>query len=126
METTQTMLAIDIKDVPLFKRGKVRDVYDLGDKLLFVATDRISAFDVIMTNGIPGKGKVLNMISAFWFDFTSNLVENHMITVDIDRIISIEPKLSPYREELDARSMLVQKAKPIDVECIVRGYISGS
>lgn len=126
MMTTKTILSLDIKDVPLFKRGKVREVYDLGDKLLFVVTDRISAFDVIMANGIPEKGKVLNNISAFWFDFSSDIVENHMITIDIDKIIAAEPKLKPYREELEGRTMLVKKAEPIDVECIVRGYISGS
>jgi len=126
MMTTKTVLSLDIKDVKLFKRGKVREVYDLGDELLFVVTDRISAFDVIMANGIPEKGKVLNNISAFWFDFTSDIVENHMITIDIDEIIAAEPGLEPYREALEGRTMLVKKAEPIDVECIVRGYISGS
>ena len=126
MVMTKTVLSLDIEGVELFKRGKVREVYDLGDKLLFVVTDRISAFDVIMANGIPEKGRVLNNISAFWFDFMKDVIENHMITTDIDEIISTESKLEPYREELEGRTMLVKKAEPIDVECIVRGYISGS
>jgi phosphoribosylaminoimidazole-succinocarboxamide synthase len=126
MEKTKPLLSLDLDNIPLFKKGKVRNVYDLGDKLLFVATDRISAFDVIMKNGIPEKGRVLNMISAFWFDFTRDLVENHMITVDIDDIITRENRLKPYRELIADRSMLVRKAEPIFVECVVRGYISGS
>ena len=126
MEQAKTLLSLDLQDIPLFKKGKVRDVYDLGDKLLFVATDRISAFDVVMRNGISEKGRVLNMISAFWFDFTEGLAENHMITVDIDSIIAREDRLEPYREALSGRSMLVEKAEPILVECVVRGYISGS
>ncbi|MGB2600366.1 MAG: phosphoribosylaminoimidazolesuccinocarboxamide synthase [Candidatus Omnitrophota bacterium] len=126
MEMTKPVLSLELSGVTLFKEGKVRNVYDLGDKLLFVATDRISAFDVIMANGIPNKGKVLNMISAFWFDFTRDIMENHMITVDIDEIVSQEKALEPYREILSGRSMLVRKAQPVPVECIVRGYISGS
>ena len=126
MEQTKTLLSLELTDVPLFKKGKVREVYDLGDKLLFVATDRISAFDVIMANGIPDKGKVLNMISAFWFGFTNNIMENHMISVDIDEIIAADERLQSYREELAGRAMLVKKARPLTVECIVRGYISGS
>ncbi|MBU1656806.1 MAG: phosphoribosylaminoimidazolesuccinocarboxamide synthase, partial [Candidatus Omnitrophica bacterium] len=121
----RALLDLDLP-LPLFRQGKVRNVYDLGDKLLFVATDRISAFDVIMANGIPEKGKVLNMISVFWFDLTKNITPNHVITSDIDEIISVEPRLFEYRDILDARSMLVKKAEPIPVECIIRGYISGS
>ncbi|MBD3426765.1 MAG: phosphoribosylaminoimidazolesuccinocarboxamide synthase [Candidatus Omnitrophica bacterium] len=117
---------MDLAGVPLFKEGKVRNVYDLGDELLFVVTDRISAFDVIMSNGIPEKGKVLNMISAFWFDFTRDIMDNHMITVDVDSIIEQKKELASYREDLAGRSMLVRKAEPVPVECIVRGYISGS
>ena len=85
------ILKFDIPDIPLFKEGKVRNVYDLGDKLLFVVSDRISAFDVIMPNGIPDKGKLLNQISAFWFNFTKDIIDNHVITSNIDEIISIEP-----------------------------------
>jgi len=115
-----------IKELPLFREGKVRNVYDLGDKLLFVATDRISAFDVIMPNGIPDKGKVLNKISAFWFNRTKTIVENHMVTTDTGEIMAIDNRLAPYRDMLDGRSMIVRKAEPVMVECIVRGYLSGS
>ncbi len=126
MEMTKTVLDIDIAGIPLVKKGKVRNVYDLGDKLLFVASDRISAFDVIMANGIPDKGKILNLISAFWFDSMKDIIGNHTITTDIDRIVSADERLVPYRDILDKRSMLVKKAAPLTVECIVRGYISGS
>ena len=126
MENTTTLLTLDIEGIPLLKQGKVRNVYDLGDKLLFVASDRISAFDVIMSNGIPEKGKILNLISDFWFDFTEDIVENHRITTDIDKIISADARLKPYRDLLEKRAMLVEKATPLTVECIVRGYVSGS
>ncbi|NQT33060.1 MAG: phosphoribosylaminoimidazolesuccinocarboxamide synthase [Candidatus Omnitrophica bacterium] len=126
MENTKTILTFDIPGVPLLKQGKVRNVYDLGDKLLFVVSDRISAFDVIMSNGIPDKGRILNNISAFWFEFMKDVVDNHMITIDIDQIISADSRLEGFRSELEGRSMLVEKAQPMPVECIVRGYISGS
>ena len=126
MITNKAILSMELEGVKLFKKGKVREVYDLDDKLLFVASDRISAFDVIMKNGIPGKGCVLNMISAFWFDHTKDIIPNHMITVDIDEIIAECPSLEKYRNELTGRSMLVKKAEALPVECIVRGYISGS
>ncbi|MDX9858639.1 MAG: phosphoribosylaminoimidazolesuccinocarboxamide synthase [candidate division Zixibacteria bacterium] len=113
----------DISEFPLVRRGKVRDIYDLGDSLLFVASDRISAFDVVMPNAIPGKGKVLTQTSLFWFDFLKDVVENHLVTADVDQY----PKaLRAYRDQLDGRSMIVTKAERIDAECIVRGYISGS
>lgn len=112
-----------IKEYPLMRRGKVRDIYDLGDALLFIATDRISAFDVVLPNGIPGKGQVLNRMSLFWFDLLKDVVANHLITADINRYP--EP-LKKYREILEGRSMLVVKAERVDAECIVRGYISGS
>ena len=112
--------------VDLFKQGKVRDVYVVGNKLLFVATDRISAFDVVMKNGIPGKGRVLNLLSEFWFKFTKDIADNHMITTDIDAMIKQEPALEPFADKLDKRSMLVKKAETLPVECIVRGYLSGS
>lgn len=105
------------------KRGKVRDVYDMGENLLIVSTDRISAFDVVLPNGIPGKGFVLNQLSRYWFEKTSEIIPNHLITTDIDRFPSA---CRPHREILEGRSMLVKKAKPLSVECIVRGYISGS
>jgi phosphoribosylaminoimidazole-succinocarboxamide synthase len=119
------LLNLDLS-IPLFRQGKVRNVYDLGDKLFFVATDRISAFDVIMANGIPEKGKVLNTLSVFWFDLMKDITPHHLITADIDEIINVESSLAEYRDVLDGRSMLVKKAEPILVECIVRGYISGS
>ncbi|RME24812.1 MAG: phosphoribosylaminoimidazolesuccinocarboxamide synthase [Candidatus Zixiibacteriota bacterium] len=117
------VMTTDIPAYPLFRRGKVRDIYDLGDSLLFVATDRISAFDVVMPNGIPGKGKVLTQMSLFWFDFLRDVVDNHLITADVDEYP--EP-LRGFRDQLVGRSMIVTKADRIDAECIVRGYISGS
>jgi len=117
---------ISIPELKLFREGKVRNVYDLGDKLLFVASDRISAFDVIMPNGIPEKGKILNMISEFWFKETKDVISNHMISTDINEIIKENPILEQYRLQLEGRSMLVKKAQPVMIECIVRGYISGS
>lgn len=120
------LLSFDLVGIPLLKQGKVRNVYDLGDKLLFVASDRISAFDVIMSNGIPEKGKILNLISDFWFDYMGDVIENHRIATDIDQIIAADNRLSSYRDVLEKRAMLVEKATPLTVECIVRGYVSGS
>ncbi len=122
----EAIVNMDLGKVPLFKSGKVRNVYDLGDKLLFVATDRISAFDVVMPQGIPEKGRILNLISSFWFRQTQDIIENHMITTDIDSIIAECPDIASYKPVLEGRSMLVKKADPVPVECIVRGYISGS
>ncbi|MEA3296874.1 MAG: phosphoribosylaminoimidazolesuccinocarboxamide synthase, partial [candidate division Zixibacteria bacterium] len=122
--TENTVLMItDISEYPLLVRGKVRDVYDLEDKLLIISTDRISAFDVVLPNGIPGKGEVLTAMSLFWFDFLSDIVEHHLITADVDKYPT---PLQKYREQLAGRSMIVKKAERIDCECIVRGYISGS
>ena len=117
------LISTEIPDIPLHTRGKVRDVYDLGDRLLIVATDRISAFDCVMPNGIPGKGKILTEMSLFWFDFVSDVVPNHLITSQVDDFPGF---LAQYRDQLEGRSMLVRKAARIDVECIVRGYLSGS
>ncbi len=117
------VLTTEIKEYPLHSRGKVRDVYDLGDKLLIVATDRISAFDVVMPNGIPGRGIVLNQMSLFWFDFLKDSVESHLVTGNVDEY---PENLKKYRDILEGRSMIVIKAERLDVECIVRGYISGS
>ena len=117
------VLTTDIKEYPLLRRGKVRDIYDLGDSLLFIASDRISAFDVVMPNGIPGKGRVLTQTSLFWFDFLQDVVANHLVTANVDEY---PVKLRGYREQLEGRSMIVVKADRIDAECIVRGYISGS
>lgn len=117
------LISTDIPDVPLHARGKVRDVYDLGDKLLIVATDRISAFDCVMPNGIPDKGLILTDMSLFWFNLTRDIVPNHLITTQVDEYPDV---LKKYRSQLAGRSMLVKKADRIDVECIVRGYLSGS
>ncbi|MCJ7673891.1 MAG: phosphoribosylaminoimidazolesuccinocarboxamide synthase [Sedimentisphaerales bacterium] len=105
------------------KRGKVRDIYDVGDKLLIIATDRISAFDVVMTNGIPYKGIILTQISRFWFDFLSKDVEHHLITDDV--AVFPEPFCN-YPEQLAGRSMLVKKVDVLPIECVVRGYLAGS
>lgn len=105
------------------KRGKVRDIYDLGEHLLFVATDRLSAFDVVMPQGIPDKGKVLTQISAFWFERTKDIIPNHVVSTNVD---DFPASCTPYREQLRGRSMLVKKTRPLSVECIVRGYLSGS
>jgi phosphoribosylaminoimidazole-succinocarboxamide synthase len=104
-------------------RGKVRDIYDLGDKLLIVATDRISAFDVVMANGIPYKGIVLTKISRFWFDFLSADVEHHLISDDVD---SFPEPFCNYTEQLAGRSMLVKKGQVLPIECVIRGYLAGS
>ncbi len=105
------------------KRGKVRDIYDLGDSLLIIATDRISAFDVVLPNAIPEKGRVLTAVSKYWFSKTSDIVRNHLITDVVD---SYPPECRSHRNVLEGRSMLVRKAKPLPVECIVRGYLTGS
>ena len=115
--------SIELPNIPKFKSGKVREVYDLGDQYLFIASDRISAFDVVMTEGIPNKGHVLNMISKFWFDRTTDVVKNHMISTDIK---DFPLELQSYEEILKGRSMLVKKAELLPVECIVRGYLIGS
>lgn len=106
-----------------FKKGKVRDVYDLGDRLLVVATDRLSAFDVVLPTGIPGKGVVLTQVSLFWFDLLKDLVPNHVITADVSEY---GPDLQQYRDQLEGRSMIVTKTDVLPVECVVRGYLAGS
>jgi len=110
----------------LFKKGKVRDVYETDDMLLIVATDRISAFDVVLPNGIPHKGRVLNMLSIFWFDFTKEIIPNHVLTTEVREIISVTGLPVEYEEMLRNRAMLAKKTKPIGVECVVRGYLAGS
>ncbi len=115
------LLESAVEGVKLINRGKVRDIYDLGDSLLFVASDRISAFDVIMPNGIPKKGKLLTQVSLFWFEFM-DWIPNHLITADM----SSRPELKDYVDDLQGRAMIVKKAKPLPVECIVRGYLIGS
>jgi len=117
------MMNSDFRNLKLLNRGKVRDIYDVDPYLLIVTTDRISAFDVIMPNPIPGKGKVLNSMSIFWFNQMKDIIANHLISIDPKEFP--EP-CAPYAELLAGRSMLVKKAKPLPVECIVRGFISGS
>jgi phosphoribosylaminoimidazole-succinocarboxamide synthase len=118
------LLQTDFPDLPLHASGKVRDVYTLNDQqLLFVATDRISAFDYILATGIPHKGRVLSQMSLFWFDFLADIVPNHLITADVDQYPAAVRK---YADQLRGRSMLVQRAEMFPVECVVRGYISGS
>lgn len=113
----------DFKDLQLKSRGKVRDIYDLGDALLMVATDRISAFDVILPDPVPGKGKILTQISLFWFSVMSDLLANHVIASEVADFPAV---CRPYADQLAGRSMLVKKALPLSIECVVRGYITGS
>ncbi len=113
----------DLPDLKLMRRGKVRDVYDLGDRLLIVATDRISCFDVVLGCGIPEKGEVLTRISLFWFDYLKDIAENHLITADVSQY---PPFLQKHKDALVGRSMVVKRARPLPIECIVRGYLSGS
>lgn len=110
-------------DLKLFKRGKVRDVYEVGENYLIVSTDRLSAFDVIMNEGIPDKGKILNRISRFWFNYTKDILPNHLVTMNTEEYPAA---CKPHIAELKDRSMLVKKAELIPIECIVRGYITGS
>ncbi len=119
-----TTLTESVLDLPLLARGKVRDIYDLGDKLLIVATDRISAFDLVLPTGIPDKGLVLTQLSAFWFELTGDIVPNHFIRLIDDTRVEGVPVELP--RELIGRAMLVRKAERIDVECVVRGYLAGS
>jgi len=119
----QAVYETDFPNLNLLKKGKVRDVYDLGEHLLMVASDRISAFDVVMPNPIPDKGRILTKISLFWFDIMKSLVENHVVSSNVEEY---PESCQPYAEALKERSMLVKKAEPLVVECIVRGYISGS
>lgn len=113
-------------DLPLFREGKVREMYELDDALLMVATDRLSAFDVVLNEPIPHKGAVLTQLSRWWFERTEDIVVNHMITADPDEIIERHPTLEASRDRWAGRSMLVQKTRPFPVECVVRGYITGS
>lgn len=121
---TTAILTESTLDLPLLSRGKVRDIYDLGDKLLIVATDRLSAFDVVLPTGIPAKGAVLTQMSAFWFEKTGDIVPNHFIRVVEDTRVPEVPVELP--REMIGRAMVVKKAQRIDVECVVRGYITGS
>ncbi|HEX7523324.1 MAG TPA: phosphoribosylaminoimidazolesuccinocarboxamide synthase [Candidatus Deferrimicrobium sp.] len=118
-----TVVETSLSGLKLLGRGKVRDIYDVDGQLLLVASDRLSAFDVVMPDGIPGKGKVLTQISAFWFRMLEDIVPNHMISIDVD---AFPPEARVHAETLRGRSMLCRKAKPFPVECVVRGYLSGS
>ncbi|MFA7288796.1 MAG: phosphoribosylaminoimidazolesuccinocarboxamide synthase [Melioribacteraceae bacterium] len=119
----KVVLSTDFPSLKKFKQGKVRDVYELGDYYLIVSSDRLSAFDVIMQQGIPHKGEILTYISNFWFDFTSDIIENHIVSTKVD---DYPEECQEYKEILEGRSMLVKKAKLIPLECIVRGYLSGT
>jgi phosphoribosylaminoimidazole-succinocarboxamide synthase len=120
---SSVIMETELKNLTLLGRGKVRDIYDLGDRLLIVATDRISAFDVVMPNPIPDKGRVLTQLSRFWFELTQEIIPNHLISTDMR---DFPPECWGYEEVLTGRSMLVLKSKPLPVECVVRGYLSGS
>lgn len=118
-----TLLQLDLPGIKKLKSGKVREVFDLGDRLLFVATDRISAFDVIMPNGIPRKGEVLTQLSHFWFDQMGAIVANHRLARADE---PLPPLLKPHESMLARRTMIVKKAQPLPIECVVRGYLAGS
>jgi phosphoribosylaminoimidazole-succinocarboxamide synthase len=119
----ETYSDIVIPDLPLYKKGKVRNVFEVGPNLLIVASDRISAFDFVLPSLIPFKGQVLTQLSRFWFDFTALVCPNHVLAADV---ADFPPALEPYREMLDKRSMLVKRTEIVPVECVVRGYLSGS
>lgn len=120
---SRILLQTDFPELTLHARGKVRDLYSLNGQLLFVATDRISAFDYVLATGIPEKGRVLTQLSLFWFDFLKNVVKNHLVTAKVEEYPT---PLKKYADELRGRSMLVTKAQMIDIECVARGYLSGS
>jgi len=121
--SSRVISTTEFKSLSLKGRGKVRDIYDLGQQLLIVATDRISAFDVIMPNPIPDKGNILTQLSRFWFELTQGIVPNHLISTEVN---DFPKEVLPYRDVLRGRSMFVEKADPLPVECVVRGYLSGS
>jgi phosphoribosylaminoimidazole-succinocarboxamide synthase len=119
----QALLQTQLGDLKPTRQGKVRDIYDLGEHLLIIATDRLSAFDVVLPTGIPTRGVLLTQLSLFWFDFVRDIVPNHLITADVAQF---PPPLSGFAEQLQGRSMLVKKAEVIPIECVVRGYLAGS
>src|SRR5207302_2892402 len=120
---SRILLQTDFPELTLHARGKVRDLYSLNGQLLFVATDRISAFDYVLATGIPEKGRVLTQLSLFWFDFLKDTVSNHLVTANV---AEYPQPLAQYSEPLRGRSMLVNRAQMVDIECVVRGYLSGS
>src|SRR5215208_4566293 len=117
------LLQIDLPDIPRVKSGKVHEIFDLGDSLLLLSTDRISAFDCVMPNGIPRKGEVLTQISHFWFERFAALVPNHLLAAASD---PLPERLRPFAAKIERRSMIVKKATPLKIECVVRGYLAGS
>ena len=121
--SSPVVLETNLSGLTLARRGKVRDVYDLGEHLLIVATDRISAFDYILGSGIPDKGRVLTQLSAFWFDKVSDLVPHHLVSVDVGDFPEVARR---HADVLEGRSMLVRKTAPLPIECVARGYLSGS
>jgi phosphoribosylaminoimidazole-succinocarboxamide synthase len=123
LDASSPLSQTSIQGLPLWRRGKVRDVYELGDRLLIVATDRISAFDVVLPTPIPAKGAVLTQLSLFWFRLLADVVPNHVLTADVS---AYPGELHAYRDQLDSRSMLVTRTEPFPVECVVRGYLAGS
>jgi phosphoribosylaminoimidazole-succinocarboxamide synthase len=120
---TEIILKPDFPKLKLVASGKVREIFEAGENLLFVSSDRLSAFDVIMNQGIPYKGSVLNLISAFWFNYVKDIIPNHFITMDVDEY---PPEMENYKNQLKSRSMLVRRGRIIPIECIVRGYLSGT
>src|SRR5213594_367446 len=121
--TNDALLQIDLLGIRKVKSGKVREIFDLGDRLLLAATDRISAFDCIMPNGIPRKGEVLTQISHFWFERFASIMPNHLLARASD---PLPERLEPFRPQIERRSMIVKKARPLAIECVVRGYLAGS
>jgi phosphoribosylaminoimidazole-succinocarboxamide synthase len=121
--TASPLLQTSLPGFDLWRRGKVRDVYDLGERLLIVATDRLSAFDVVLPTGIPGKGVVLTQMSLFWFELLRDVVQNHVITAEVSEY---GPELARHRDQLEGRSMIVVKTDVLPIECVVRGYLVGS
>jgi len=122
----KAILNIELPGIKLFKKGKVRNVFDLGDRLLLVTSDRISAFDSVMPNGIPDKGKILTQLSAFWFDYTKSIIKNHMISANVHNFPSDINVNEDVKKLLSKRTMLTYKTDSIDIECVARGYLSGS
>ena len=121
--SSNTLLQLDLPGVPKVRSGKVREMFDLGDSLLMLASDRISAYDVVLPNGIPQKGEVLTMFSHFWFDRVADLVPNHLLAKADD---PLPEAVSEYAEQIGRRAMVVKKAQPLAIECVVRGYLAGS
>src|SRR5260370_11388659 len=122
-QSNQPLLQLELPGIPKVKSGKVRDIFDVGDRLLFVATDRISAFDCIMPNGIPRKGEVLTQVSYFWFGQTESFQPNHLVSHPGQ---PLPANLQRFADRLSGRAMIVKKAKPLAIECVVRGYLAGS